>query len=139
MPVVDGSALGCGDCTLSACALTAVRRTPNPPSPQVFGTDVNGLPLSLDLSWLEQKAVIILLTLLVRLRGNVWVGMCGWWGRLSVWCMHASGGNRQPTDPLPTLPAHPLVQHLDVKNIRIGPKAPAFLTNEALAVIVDKW
>jgi len=34
------------------------------PSPQVFGTDVNGLPLSLDLSWLEQKAVIILLTLL---------------------------------------------------------------------------
>lgn len=60
---------------------------------EVFGTDVNGLPLSLDLSWLEQKAVAVLLTLL----------------------------------------------HLGVKNIRIGPKAPAFLTPEALKVIVDKW
>ncbi len=53
---------------------------PNPPSPpQVFGTDVNGLPLSLDLSWLEQKAVIILLTLLVRggLCVCVLVGLCG--------------------------------------------------------------
>ena len=60
---------------------------------EVFGTDVNGLPLSLDLSWLEQKAVIILLSLL----------------------------------------------HLNLKHIRIGPKAPAFLTPEALKVIVDKW
>ncbi|KAL4431026.1 hypothetical protein ABPG75_006282 [Micractinium tetrahymenae] len=60
---------------------------------EVFGTDVNGLPLSLDLSWLEQKAVIILLSLL----------------------------------------------HLNVKNIRIGPKAPAFLTPEALQVIVGKY
>eukprot|EP00887_Chlorella_sp_A99_P004561 scaffold84.g4561.t1 len=58
-----------------------------------FGTDVNGLPLSLDLSWLEQKAVVVLLTLL----------------------------------------------HLGVRNIRIGPAAPAFLTPEALAVIVDKF
>ena len=33
----------------------------------------------------------------------------------------------------------PLPQHLNVKNIRIGPKAPAFLTPESLAVIVDKW
>ena len=55
---------------------------------EVFGTDINGLPLSLDLSWLEQKAVIILLSLL----------------------------------------------HLNVKNIRIGPRAPAFLTPEALKV-----
>ena len=31
---------------------------------QAFGTDVNGLPLSLILSWYEQKAVVILLTLL---------------------------------------------------------------------------
>lgn len=60
---------------------------------EVFGTDMNGLPLSLDLSWLEQKAIIILLALL----------------------------------------------HLNVKNIRLGPKAPAFLTPEALKVIVDKW
>lgn len=31
---------------------------------QAFGTDVNGLPLSLHLSWLEQKAVCVLLALL---------------------------------------------------------------------------
>lgn len=55
-----------------------------------LGTDINGLPLSLDLSWLEQKAVIILLSLL----------------------------------------------HLGVRNIRIGPKLPAFLTPEALQVSV---
>lgn len=58
-------------------------RLPLPPPPRA-----QGLPLSLDLSWLEQKAVIILLALL----------------------------------------------HLNVKNIRIGPKAPAFLTPEALQV-----
>jgi hydroxylamine reductase (hybrid-cluster protein) len=60
---------------------------------EVFKTDVNGLPLSLDLSWLEQKAVAVLLTLL----------------------------------------------HLGVKNIRIGPKAPAFLTPESLKVVVDTY
>ena len=58
-----------------------------------FETDVNGLPLSLDLSWLEQKAVVILLSLL----------------------------------------------SLGVKNIRIGPKPPAFVTPEALSVLVDKF
>ncbi|MCK4249365.1 MAG: hydroxylamine reductase, partial [Candidatus Omnitrophica bacterium] len=31
---------------------------------QAFGTDVNGLPLSLNLTWFEQKAVAILLSLL---------------------------------------------------------------------------
>jgi len=31
---------------------------------KAFNTDINSLPLSLDLSWLEQKAVVILLTLL---------------------------------------------------------------------------
>jgi hydroxylamine reductase (hybrid-cluster protein) len=31
---------------------------------KVFKTDVNGLPLSLDISWFEQKAVAVLLTLL---------------------------------------------------------------------------
>ncbi|KAI7835279.1 hypothetical protein COHA_010819, partial [Chlorella ohadii] len=60
---------------------------------EVFKTDVNGLPLSLGLSWLEQKAVAVLLTLL----------------------------------------------HLGVKNIRIGPKAPAFLTPESLKVVVDTY
>lgn len=60
---------------------------------EVFGTDVNGLPLSMDLSWLEQKAVVILCSLL----------------------------------------------HLGIKNIRIGPHAPAFLTPEALQVVVDTF
>ena len=49
-------------------------------------TDVNGLPLSIVLSWLEQKAVLVLLSLL----------------------------------------------HLGVKNIRIGPSLPAFVTPKTL-------
>jgi hydroxylamine reductase len=58
-----------------------------------FGTDVNGLPLSMILSWYEQKAVCILLTLL----------------------------------------------HLGVKNIKLGPSLPAFVTPAALNVLVDKF
>ncbi|KAG2498770.1 hypothetical protein HYH03_003509 [Edaphochlamys debaryana] len=60
---------------------------------KVFKTDVNSLPLSLDLSWFEQKAVVILLTLL----------------------------------------------NLGVRNIRLGPRLPAFLTPEAVGVLVDKF
>jgi hydroxylamine reductase len=56
-----------------------------------FGTDVNGLPLSMVLSWYEQKAVAILLTLL----------------------------------------------HLGIKNIRLGPSLPAFLTPAAVGVLVE--
>ena len=58
-----------------------------------FGTDVNGLPLSLVLSWFEQKAVCILLALL----------------------------------------------HLGVKDIRIGPDLPAFITPTVLGVLVEKF
>jgi hydroxylamine reductase len=58
-----------------------------------FGTDVNGLPLSLVLSWYEQKAVAILLTLL----------------------------------------------NLGIKNIRIGPSLPAFLSPALVGVLVDKF
>lgn len=58
-----------------------------------FNCGVNDLPLSLVLSWFEQKAVSILLTLL----------------------------------------------HLGVKNIRIGPTAPAFLTPNVLKVIQDSY
>ena len=53
-----------------------------------FGCGINELPLTLVLSWYEQKAVAILLTLL----------------------------------------------HLGVKNIRLGPTLPAFLTPDALGV-----
>ena len=58
-----------------------------------FDTDVNGLPLSMVLSWFEQKAVCILLTLL----------------------------------------------HLGVKDIRLGPSLPAFVTPDALQVLVDTF
>ncbi len=58
-----------------------------------FDTDVNGLPLSLVLSWFEQKAVCILLSLL----------------------------------------------HLGIKDIRLGPTLPAFVTPAALQVLVDTF
>lgn len=58
-----------------------------------FDCTVNDLPLSLALSWFEQKAVCILLALL----------------------------------------------HLGVKNIRIGPKLPAFVTPAVLKVLVDAY
>jgi len=56
-----------------------------------FETDVNSLPLSIILSWYEQKAVVILLTLL----------------------------------------------HLGIKNIRIGPSLPAFVTPAVLTTLVE--
>jgi hydroxylamine reductase len=58
-----------------------------------FGCEVNQLPLSLVLSWYEQKAVAILLTLL----------------------------------------------YLGIKNIRLGPSLPAFVTPPVLSVLVDKF
>lgn len=60
---------------------------------KAFDTDVNSLPLSMILSWYEQKAVCILLTLL----------------------------------------------HLGIKNIRLGPSLPAFITPDILAILVDKF
>ncbi len=60
---------------------------------QAFGCGVNDLPLSLILSWYEQKAVAILLTLL----------------------------------------------SLGIKNIRIGPSLPAFVSPAVLGVLVNKF
>lgn len=60
---------------------------------KAFDTDVNGLPLSLVLSWYEQKAVCILLTLL----------------------------------------------YLGIKNIRLGPSLPAFITPVALNILHEKF
>jgi hydroxylamine reductase len=60
---------------------------------KAFNTDVNSLPLSLVLSWYEQKAVAILLTLL----------------------------------------------HLGIRNIRLGPTLPAFVTPAVLKVLVEKF
>ncbi len=58
-----------------------------------FETDVNSLPLSIVLSWYEQKAVVILLSLL----------------------------------------------HLGIKNIRLGPTLPAFVTRVVLDVLVENF
>jgi len=60
---------------------------------KAFGVGINELPLSLILSWYEQKAVAILLSLL----------------------------------------------YLGVKNIRLGPSLPAFLTPNVVKVLVDKF
>ncbi|HET6427115.1 MAG TPA: hydroxylamine reductase [Phycisphaerae bacterium] len=60
---------------------------------KAFDTDVNSLPLSLILSWYEQKAVAILLTLL----------------------------------------------HLGIRDIRIGPSLPAFVTPPVLDVLVRNF
>jgi hydroxylamine reductase len=60
---------------------------------EAFGCTVNELPLSFILSWYEQKAVCILLTLL----------------------------------------------HLGIKNIRLGPSLPAFLTPPVIQVLVEKF
>ena len=59
----------------------------------VFGVGVNDLPLSLVLSWYEQKAVAILLTLL----------------------------------------------YLGIKNIRLGPSLPAFITPNILDILVKNF
>ncbi|MCL5961740.1 MAG: hydroxylamine reductase, partial [Chloroflexi bacterium] len=58
-----------------------------------FDCGVNDLPLSLILSWYEQKAVAILLTLL----------------------------------------------HLGMKNIRLGPSLPAFITPNVLKVLAENY
>jgi hydroxylamine reductase len=60
---------------------------------QAFNVGVNDLPLSLILSWYEQKAVAVLLTLL----------------------------------------------HLGIKNIRLGPSLPAFLSNNVLQKLVEQF
>lgn len=60
---------------------------------KAFGVSINELPLSLILSWYEQKAVAILLSLL----------------------------------------------YLGVKNVRLGPSLPAFITPSVLKVLVDNF
>lgn len=60
---------------------------------KAFETDINGLPLSFVLSWFEQKAVCVLLSLL----------------------------------------------YLGVKDIRLGPSLPAFLTPAAVQILQEKF
>ncbi len=80
--------LDCGQCNDSYSAIQiAVALS------KAFNCSVNDLPLSFILSWYEQKAVCILLTLL----------------------------------------------HLGIKNMRIGPSLPAFVTPNVLNVLVEKF
>jgi hydroxylamine reductase len=78
--------LDCGQCNDAYSAIKVAVALA-----QAFGCGVNDLPLSLILSWYEQKACAILLTLL----------------------------------------------HLGIKNIRLGPSLPAFVTPTVLKVLVD--
>jgi len=80
--------LDCGQCNDAYSAIQIAVALAN-----AFDCSVNDLPLSLVLSWYEQKAVCILLTLL----------------------------------------------HLGIKNIRLGPSLPAFVTPAVLEVLVDKF
>jgi hydroxylamine reductase len=80
--------LDCGQCNDAYSAIRVAGALA-----QAFGCGVNDLPLSLILSWYEQKACAILLTLL----------------------------------------------HLGIKNIRLGPSLPAFVTPTVLNVLVEKF
>ncbi len=80
--------LDCGQCNDAYSAIKVAAALAD-----AFGCTVNDLPLSLVLSWYEQKAVCILLTLL----------------------------------------------HLGIRNIRLGPSLPAFVTPNVLKVLVEKF
>jgi len=80
--------LDCGQCNDAYSAVQIALALAD-----AFDTDVNGLPLSIILSWYEQKAVTILLSLL----------------------------------------------HLGIKNIRLGPTLPAFVTPAVLDVLVKNF
>lgn len=75
----------CNDAYSAICIAVALA--------EAFGCGVNDLPLSMVLSWYEQKAVCILLTLL----------------------------------------------HLGIKNIRLGPTLPAFISPNVLNYLVDNF
>jgi hydroxylamine reductase len=80
--------LDCGQCNDAYSAIKVAVALA-----QAFGCGVNDLPLSMILSWYEQKACAILLTLL----------------------------------------------HLGIKNMRLGPSLPAFVTPNVLNVLVEKF
>ncbi len=80
--------LDCGQCNDAYSAIRVASALAG-----AFGCEINDLPLSLVLSWYEQKAVCILLTLL----------------------------------------------HLGIRNIRLGPSLPAFVSPAVLQVLVDTF
>ncbi|WP_457556884.1 hydroxylamine reductase [Candidatus Harpocratesius sp.] len=88
---IDGipRVIDAGQCNDSySLALVALKLT------EIFKTDsINDLPISFDIAWYEQKAVIVLLALL----------------------------------------------YLGIKNIRLGPTLPAFLSENVIKVLVEKF
>lgn len=80
--------LDCGQCNDAYSAVVIAKALA-----EAFDCGINDLPLSLIISWYEQKAVAVLLTLL----------------------------------------------YLGVKNIRLGPTLPAFVSPNVLQVLVDKF
>ncbi len=80
--------LDCGQCNDAYSAIVIASALAD-----AFDTDVNSLPLSLIVSWFEQKAVAILLSLL----------------------------------------------HLGIRDIRLGPSLPAFVTPMVLNVLVENF
>ena len=80
--------LDCGQCNDAYSAIKIAAALA-----QTLKCSVNDLPLSLVLSWYEQKAVVILLSLL----------------------------------------------HLGIKNIRLGPSLPAFVSPAALGILAEKF
>jgi len=80
--------LDCGQCNDAYSAVVIAQALAN-----AFECGINDLPLSLVISWYEQKAVAVLLTLL----------------------------------------------HLGVKNIKLGPSLPAFISPNILKVLVEKF
>jgi len=80
--------LDCGQCNDAYSAIRIAGALA-----KAFGCGVNDLPLSFNLSWYEQKAVVILLSLL----------------------------------------------HLGIRNIRLGPSLPAFVTPAMLKVLAEKF
>jgi len=80
--------LDCGQCNDAYSAVQIATALAN-----AFDCDVNELPLSLVLSWYEQKAVVILLSLL----------------------------------------------YLGIKNMRLGPSLPAFVSPNVLNILIEKY
>ena len=80
--------LDCGQCNDAYSAIKVAGALA-----QAFGCGINELPLSLVISWFEQKAVAVLLTLL----------------------------------------------HLGVRNIRLGPDLPAFVSPGVLGILVERF
>lgn len=89
-PTVAGfpKLLDCGQCNDAYSAIVVAKALS-----EAFECGINDLPLTLNISWYEQKAVAVLLTLL----------------------------------------------HLGVKNIKLGPSLPAFLSENVLKVLVENF